>query len=128
MYRRSLERPVRTARYARAAPVLMLLLSTACYSWQAADRARFAGEDRPDRGRVVLTDGSAHVLWEPRIIPADSVFGYAEPDSAAAAWPMSEVQVLQIREINSLLTIGVTVGAMAVGFALACSSAGCTPW
>lgn len=115
-------------RGARGLLLLVLLSSVACYSWQPSDPARFTVEARPERGRVVLNDGSTHVLWEPRIIQADSVFGYAEADSTAVAWPMSEVRSLQVREINPALTIGVTVGAMAVGFALACSSAGCTPW
>jgi len=112
----------------RLLPLLALLSSAACYSWQASDPTRFTAEERPDRGRVVLNDGTAHVLWEPRIIQADSVFGYAEPDSSAVAWPMSEVRSLEMRAINPALTIGVTVGAMAVGFALACSSTGCAPF
>ena len=109
--------------------LVLFLLSTACYSWQGIDPSRLSGENRPDRARVVLKDGTEHVLWEPRIIAADSVFGYAEAqDSAAAAWPMADVQAVQIRTVNPVITGGVVVGAMAVGLILACTSTGCTPF
>lgn len=99
-----------------------------CYSWHDIEPSRLTAEDRPERARVVLDDGAAHVLWEPRIIQGDSVFGYAEAaDSAAAAWPMAQVRAVQVRDINPVLTIGVGVGGMIVGFILACTSTGCAP-
>ena len=72
-----------------------------------------------------MIDGDVVVLD----IAADSVFRYAEAqDSAAAAWPMADVQAVQIRTVNPVITGGVVVGAMAVGLILACTSTGCTPF
>jgi hypothetical protein len=117
------------ARLHRSAILGLLAVGTACYSWQDTDFTRLASESRPDRARVVLDDGTRHVLWEPRIIQGDSVFGYAAAaDSAAVAWPASDVAAVQLREVNPIVTTGVVLGVMTVGFVLACTSTGCTPF
>jgi hypothetical protein len=109
--------------------VPFVLACSGCYSWQDVDLSRLSGDERPDRARVVLEDGTGHVLFEPRIIAADSVFGYAEAaDSAAAAWPLGDIARVQVRAVNPVVTGGVIIGAMTVGFILACSSTGCSPF
>jgi hypothetical protein len=107
----------------------VLMATTACYSWQDTELTRLASEDRLERARIELRDGSRHVLWEPRMIQGDSVFGYAEAaDSAAWARPAGEVRAVQVRGVDPIITTGVVVGVMTVGLVLACTSTGCSPF
>jgi hypothetical protein len=113
----------------RPAVVGVLMLTTACYSWQDTEITRLTSEDRLERARIELRDGTRHVLWEPRIIQGDSVFGYAEAaDSAAWARPAADVRAVQVRGVDPIITSGVVVGVMTVGLVLACTSTGCIPF
>ena len=97
------------------APLLLLL--TACYTWQEIQPAELAVR-APDEVRIMLTDGTRRTLTDPRLIESDSVIlGFAkDPDSSPVGLAITEIRAIEVREANELVTVLMVVGTIIVAF------------
>ena len=104
----------------RGIAALLLVLLTACYSWQpiTVSPQGWPLEERPSSVRVTRTSGEVMTVRDP-IVRNGSILGYSDAGPAAAA--LGDVRLLEVRRSNRGATIGLVglvVGVLAVGYIL----------
>ena len=100
----------RTPLARRVIAALLLVLLTACHTWQpiTASPQGWTAEEQPSSVRVTRTNGEVMTVRDPTVSNG-SILGYT--DAGVAAAPLGDVRLLEVRHFS----IGKTVGAGLVG-------------
>jgi hypothetical protein len=96
----------------RLVAALLLVLLTACYSWQpiTASPQQLLPEERPPEMRVTSTSGAVFTFEDPSIIN-DSIAGSTE--LGPVRMDIQDLRVLEVRRFS----VSKTLGAMALNAA-----------
>ena len=104
----------RTPMARRFIAALLMVLLTACHSWQptTVSPQGWTPEERPSSVRVTRTSGEVLTIRDP-IVRNGSILGYTDAGVAAAA--LGDVRLLEVRRVHRGLTImGITVFAVVI--------------
>jgi hypothetical protein len=101
----------------RVIAVLLLVLLTACRSWQptTVSPQRLITEDQPSSVRVTLMNGET-VIVENATVRNDSIV--ASTDAGVAAAALGDVRLLEVRQFSIGKTVGLGVLLAGVAFAV----------
>jgi hypothetical protein len=98
--------------------VLLPCYLASCTTWRTRDVGpeQVLVEEEPSQVRVLMYDGSRVVLWEPHV-SGDTLSGVVRGETpagdGAANIPLSDVESVEVRQVNSTLTIVVLTAAVA---------------
>lgn len=101
----------------RALALLTLVLYlTGCHSWasQAVSPVRLVAEEEPEVIRLTTTAGNRIVVKGPKVV-GDSLTGMSE--DTAIAVPLTDIERIELLKFDTLETVLVVVGPIAVLFA-----------
>ena len=101
----------------RVIAALLLVLLTACHSWQpiTASPQGWTPEEQPSSVRVTRTNGEVVTVRDPTISNG-SVLGYTDAGVAATA-ALGDVRLLEVRNFSIGKTVGLGVLTAGVAFA-----------
>jgi hypothetical protein len=96
--------------------IAFILLPThlaACTTWQTQDLSpqQVIAQEQPDKVLVKLADGSKVVLTGPQV-SGDTLSGYDGTEPYRV--PLADVSAIELKEADTLLTVGVIFGALVV--------------
>jgi hypothetical protein len=108
----------RTPLARRVIAAFLLVLLTACHSWQpiTASPQGWTPEEQPSSVRATLTSGEVLTVRDP-IVRDGSLLGYDDAGVVAAA--LGDVRLLEVRRFSIGKTVG--LGVLLAGVALAVS-------
>ena len=105
----------RTPLARRVIAALLLVLLTACHSWQptTVSPQQLIAEERPSSVRATLTSGRTITVEDPTM-RNDSIVGYT--DAGVAAVASRDVRLLEVRGVDVGQTVGFVLTTAAVAF------------